>query len=1400
MAKPAPKPALRRTFNAPKQTTRVKVKRKPVGVLAPGAKFNRRTGKVTAPKRKPTRKNLEVLGKRRQSGPILGAYTRQLQAEARKVRRDRDELIRNQVVLPKMRRDPSKAKNYVRVPLPKDKRTAEGRSFKWVEKKAPATSRSYFDPITPKAKREAGKAERKLASSIQRKAARDYANVLKKPKRLSEIPGKRESAENLRDLKILSGRSRLDKAIDREKARQVKARQKKQDPLRRALANNEVTASGVAGVDLVKAIKAGKSLEDVGVSAAQLLASVPGVSGSLPAGARKALAGRAAVIAQEVAKSPGGQLNKNASAATKALVSIPAGIGAAIDDPVGVSKESVADPVRRWGESNEQFRKRVKKEGFLPEALDATVVVGGGAAITSRMLQKAARAGKLGKKAQKTAKYRRKIQVSAGDEGYVPKMESPSFFRNAWRQAVDERRKRKVKKRVEKGERDGRGADLVDEAAVRNDRPTYTSPIGRGARKIRESAQQARDRGQTRAQFEARKDTETEGRGKDTLSSLIAQLDKNEAQAAPFVLRFSAASDGALTQSDLVARLKDVRDRMAANRAAEDARLRAQGINPDGKVRSVGRGDAIADIDKILSDPKKYITPNLVEKVRRIGDTQRRLSKEYDPAMYDSTIERKRYQAFEIFNDIQDRSRVKVVRTKKEFDDPDTTLADDGFAGVEYKGQRKSLDGKPLRSKEQQNAFTRKEMERQGLDPDLVSYFPDREYKRTVFSPFALGGRRTVKGERRNTGKLLRTGRVVSDMELLRVAGNQNIKRGFNYDVVSKFLRRSADPESMKNGGMESVHVLDKNIRGRGINPDTVYYVNMGRMQRELAQLDQDMTDGTNPVMDESFATKDFKDVLESPETRMTPDQYETRRRSFEEGVATEPDDFINSRWVAVSRSAYEELVRQTTPSGKLGRGWDMARSFISRALLLNATWAVFQQGSNLFISGFLAGVFPTDMAAAFRFSRAMKPKVREAYEAIFGVQGWFDPRPRGGAAFNSQFVNAIRAMKLSPAYQRWRKYGIPGFLDLFSRFDTKGNNAFRSAMAYRLMKREAFRRMDESMGRTFGLLTRVESMLGKGDVNQVMRAIQKEPETIEALGMEVSNWLGDWTSYTARERKILARIPLFYGFIRFSTRLAFYTMPINHPVLTAIMLELGKMSYKELEQIFGEEGKTVPPWEYGNFYRLEAVGPDGKKVYARFQLNRLVPFFNAIQASNQPDQVLSVQLKQLAGFINPLALIAIQQVYFIDENGNKLYELRNPNAQGEKQAVDPPPWDPKWYELLVARLSNLNYYARLVAKTGIPGVREPDRGIQMPNSSVFFPRPKEYKRADKVRESRKLAEAQAKAGLKGAVKEGIFPFAGTPGRTYIDRAKSNKPKKKKPTLPAMPQLPQMPELPKIGD
>src|SRR5690606_33679106 len=120
--------------------------------------------------------------------------------------------------------------------------------------------------------------------------------------------------------------------------------------------------------------------------------------------------------------------------------------------------------------------------------------------------------------------------------------------------------------------------------------------------------------------------------------------------------------------------------------------------------------------------------------------------------------------------------------------------------------------------------------------------------------------------------------------------------------------------------------------------------------------------------------------------------------------------------------------------------------------------------------------------------------------------------------------------------------------LNVMFALDHKQNNFFRRAVLYKEVKRQAWESMGENMSKSAYLQTRLMNILDRGPEDQ-MRAILRDRDLLEDHAQTVADVLGDYNTFSSFERKFLKRHVMFYGYLRFSLRLAFFTMPMRHPV-----------------------------------------------------------------------------------------------------------------------------------------------------------------------------------------------------------------------------------------------------------
>ena len=373
------------------------------------------------------------------------------------------------------------------------------------------------------------------------------------------------------------------------------------------------------------------------------------------------------------------------------------------------------------------------------------------------------------------------------------------------------------------------------------------------------------------------------------------------------------------------------------------------------------------------------------------------------------------------------------------------------------------------------------------------------------------------------------------------------------------------------------------------------------------------------------------------------------------------------------------------------------------------------------------------------------------------------------GAA-GGQWTAGWNALKDTPFYRRALDGKSP--LDaLFFRPDNAQNNFFRNALMYNRIKRQAYREMGANATTIARSQQRLTGIL-KGNPEDQMLALAKNKKVVEAHAQAVDDFLGNWTRYTAAERRGWSRFVMFYGFLRFATRLAFYTMPVKHPIMSSILLQVGRLEKDELERIFGTE---PPPWEYGNLYAPTAAwgeNPSREETNFRVPTTRLVPFFNALQYENPGsvvgmlNPVVGLGANQIAGKNVPL-----DQPYTV--NGSTAYVRRSGDLSLEDRV-----------QIALGELTRLSPYVRAAEAATM-------RCKQSSDSSLLNPQPVKYpgttgkSKQALARNQKKIAEQNAR-GVGGALRETLVPQLGTGGNSRIDSARSfAKSKGKKPKVRA---------------
>lgn len=531
----------------------------------------------------------------------------------------------------------------------------------------------------------------------------------------------------------------------------------------------------------------------------------------------------------------------------------------------------------------------------------------------------------------------------------------------------------------------------------------------------------------------------------------------------------------------------------------------------------------------------------------------------------------------------------------------------------------------------------RRDLEEQALA--APGYFEHTGTSRLFYSLRTAGsGLRTPFIPKRNTGQLFRRGRRATDPNIIVEGLVRNTKRRFSWRLVTNTVRMVAFDWSLSGGRGMTVRQLKRELDRRGADIDDVEFVNVGKLERGerraeagveddiafIDELDRDPEAIVN-VGDQAEIHAGLQDAVESGTVR------ELIRRDIQpEELAAQP----RQHYIAVPKADFEALAYGFRPSSGAGRAVELVlKSFPSRIILgaANIPWLGFQILSNGILSGLGGALNPFDVPGAMRWWKSLSREEKLAIEPELGIthgrhQIGVD-RVRLASTVNNRFVNAGRA--LQKAMSDWRvpltKGRVRGHdvnpINVMFRLDEAQNNAFRRTLFYSQQKRAAYKelgkRWDGATRATHDVTRLLPGELRTAaQVEKAMRDLIRNRPVFEKSAGKVREFLGDYVRYSEAERRYIARHVMFYGYLRFSLRLTFYTMPVHHPVMTAIIGELGKLGAAEAKEILGVPAEEdIPSAWLGNVYMKDGVLP----------FYRANPVMNALVQADRPTQVMGL-------------------------------------------------------------------------------------------------------------------------------------------------------------------------------
>jgi hypothetical protein len=628
---------------------------------------------------------------------------------------------------------------------------------------------------------------------------------------------------------------------------------------------------------------------------------------------------------------------------------------------------------------------------------------------------------------------------------------------------------------------------------------------------------------------------------------------------------------------------------------------------------------------------------------------------------------------------------------------------------------------------------------------------------RPDFSVHGAGGRGAVHPSRAYTGWLYNLGIEDTRLHIMAEAYLRNIKRSTNWNLVADVWERTTLPWS-RNKSMSELLIA---IQREGLDEGNLVFVNVNKLRNARVNLDRDVFNDKQLSLDiDHLGSEPLQAAVN--DASMSFVEAEQRAANVR-GHSTLADDFENDTgWALMDKAAYDEITSGMKATA-LGRVANIVLTQKpSRIILgsLNVPWLKFQVMSNAFMTGIVGGVGPVDWVKSALWYRGLSDAQKKAVAPYLGDGSHFFPEEsKLGAASTNRLVNAYRAMKetiggkvIWTGDKRILQTRDFNPFNVMFGADRAQNNFFRRAVLYNRLKREAYQNMGDSAGQLGVLQNRLMDYLSLGPKQQ-MRAMLDDVKLIERHAETVNELLGDYTTFTAIERMGLKRYVMFYSFIRFSLRLAFYTMPVKHPVMSGILGNLAKLEAAEIQELLGGD---ILPYALGRYYMDE-----GQMMV---DLSRANPTLNALTQTILGPGAQG-QTSGFVGLLSPWFGAAYSQVAQEEAFTGKDWTVNGEPIPREKQGIGL--FDPVRAEIAANDFLTM-FYPYRVADEIVRGGRPvgADHLLFSPSFTKYSPETMASIRQSSRKQERALAEPfLGVGGLGGRVLREVFPELPQPSR-----------------------------------
>jgi hypothetical protein len=462
-------------------------------------------------------------------------------------------------------------------------------------------------------------------------------------------------------------------------------------------------------------------------------------------------------------------------------------------------------------------------------------------------------------------------------------------------------------------------------------------------------------------------------------------------------------------------------------------------------------------------------------------------------------------------------------------------------------------------------------------------YFRSERYaEEPGYGDNVVGGKGRMAEDSAYTGANLAIGLQDTGIDVYLKGLTRNIKAKHNKRLVDDLLMEHVIAKY--DTGAYTLRQLRDALRRDGVAENSVKFWNPGIYRTQLRALRDD----------------DMDVDLRDPDA-FADENLEAFRASTAPGAGDTPG------WKVIPAAAYRELEAEMTPSMAPGRAYDIGKGWMSKLILLtgNVPWLGAQIIQNMLAGGAATGgraLLPHNWIGAHKAWAKLTDDEREEIGSWLGLDATAaDASARRMGGHSGAVTKAWHTLH---DWAGWHK-GVakgrgPSVADFnpvqaMARMDRAQNNAARIVVWHTLEKSEKVKRLTADAGPLYKAQARI---MRKLDGPNGEARLVRDRELLEQYGRHVEKFMGDFASLTAFERKFIGRAVMFYPFVRFATRLALYTLPVEHPMVGGIVAQVGRLQAEELQEIYGEDelrwfGGKVPVGD-GKTIDLTKLNPVG--------------------------------------------------------------------------------------------------------------------------------------------------------------------------------------------------------------